>query len=466
MARRSLFLILFLFLLNAWVAPEVTRAQSHFSNCLNGTGNVFSATVVVPASSTPDINGDPLANGSEIAVFSSQAAFPDLCVGAMVWQGGHGYITVWGDDALTLNRDGLLTNETLYYRVWDSASQVEYRTELVTARYSQGNGRYGNDKIMILADLSVASLPLVPFTIEPANSAPAVSTNPLLKWHAAADAIDYRVQLALGTDTHFAHPLVDAVVSTTLFDGGALDLETMADYRWRVQARTPKGFTPWSETATFSTAAFDLTLKKVFLNRRGVKVAKLAWRVEQVPKGKVDMYMDSSFVKRTTNDGVAKQKIKTSGNGPYRIYMCRKNSTTFCSNTILADFSAAAVDLTEPDGDDDYDDYVSYSIGQEEPSALVAERLADVPEEVGLYATYPNPFNDVTTIAYGLPEQTHVTIDVYNMLGQRVKQLVSETVPAGRHTVQWQGGDMPSGVYICRLQADGAVLTRTVTIVK
>ncbi|MBN2416976.1 T9SS type A sorting domain-containing protein [bacterium] len=75
------------------------------------------------------------------------------------------------------------------------------------------------------------------------------------------------------------------------------------------------------------------------------------------------------------------------------------------------------------------------------------------PDDFTLYQNYPNPFNSGTTIAYDLPEQSHVTVTVYNMQGKRVVRLVSEEQPPGRYRIAWEGGDeygnpAASGIYI------------------
>ena len=230
---------------------QCAQAQSHFSSCLDGAGNIFNATVIVLVESTPEVNGTPLTAGSEIAVYSSDAQCPHLCVGMLVWQANHGFLAVWGDDDLTPERDGLLAGELLRYRVWDSAAGVEYGSESVQVNYVQGDGHYSDDAVMVLSELSV---------------------------------------------------------------------------------------------------------------------------------------------------------------------------------------------FVAPD--------------------------AKVPEEVQLYANYPNPFNDATTIAFGLPRKTHVTMKVYDLLGKRVATLLSEMFPAGRHEVRWRVRDVPSGVYLCRMQADGIVLRREFIVVK
>jgi hypothetical protein len=76
-----------------------------------------------------------------------------------------------------------------------------------------------------------------------------------------------------------------------------------------------------------------------------------------------------------------------------------------------------------------------------------------VPDEVFLDQNYPNPFNATTTIRFGLPERSHVTLTVYDLLGQEVARLADGIREAGRSTVVWDAGALPSGLYLCRLDA-------------
>ncbi len=82
------------------------------------------------------------------------------------------------------------------------------------------------------------------------------------------------------------------------------------------------------------------------------------------------------------------------------------------------------------------------------------------PGRFGLQQNYPNPFNAGTQIRFGLAAPGHVGLRVYNMLGQLVKTLVDEDLPAGEHQVLWggvdeQGRPLASGVYFYRLEAGG-----------
>ena len=85
---------------------------------------------------------------------------------------------------------------------------------------------------------------------------------------------------------------------------------------------------------------------------------------------------------------------------------------------------------------------------------------AGIPTSYALYQNYPNPFNPSTTIKFDLPVDSRVTVEVYNLLGQRVRTLVNETRKAGYHVAEWNGtGDagqlLSSGVYFLRIDAVG-----------
>jgi|GEM_PF-2467964 len=89
-----------------------------------------------------------------------------------------------------------------------------------------------------------------------------------------------------------------------------------------------------------------------------------------------------------------------------------------------------------------------------------------VPTTYALHQNYPNPFNPTTQIAYALPTQAHVTLKVYNLLGQEVASLVDEVREAGRHTVSWNAADQASGVYFYSLQTDDFSATKKMVFMK
>ncbi|GEM_PF-6767950 len=75
----------------------------------------------------------------------------------------------------------------------------------------------------------------------------------------------------------------------------------------------------------------------------------------------------------------------------------------------------------------------------------------EIPEYFELYQNYPNPFNPTTTLLYALPKDCRVVLEVYNLLGQRIRTLVDEEHRAGVHEVVFDGSDLSSGTYFYRI---------------
>ncbi|MBO6620974.1 MAG: T9SS type A sorting domain-containing protein [Balneola sp.] len=96
----------------------------------------------------------------------------------------------------------------------------------------------------------------------------------------------------------------------------------------------------------------------------------------------------------------------------------------------------------------------------------------NVPDEFNLYQNYPNPFNPSTTIGFDVPNgKTQIRLEIYNILGQRVKTLVNDVYSAGRYKVTWDGtnnigGRVSTGVYIYRIQAGDIVQSKKLTFIK
>jgi uncharacterized membrane protein len=82
----------------------------------------------------------------------------------------------------------------------------------------------------------------------------------------------------------------------------------------------------------------------------------------------------------------------------------------------------------------------------------VNELGSSIPSEYKLYQNYPNPFNPVTTFKYQLPGASHISLKVYNTLGQLLATLIDEIQQAGYKEVQWNASDVASGVYFYKLE--------------
>jgi hypothetical protein len=99
-------------------------------------------------------------------------------------------------------------------------------------------------------------------------------------------------------------------------------------------------------------------------------------------------------------------------------------------------------------------------------STSIEDDFSGAPTEIRLSQNYPNPFNPTTQIRYAMPEAGFVTLQVYNLMGQRVATLVNETVSAGNYTVNFDATGLASGMYVYRLQTANAVLTQQMMLVK
>ena len=94
----------------------------------------------------------------------------------------------------------------------------------------------------------------------------------------------------------------------------------------------------------------------------------------------------------------------------------------------------------------------------------VAER--SLPAAYFLDQNYPNPFNPSTAIAFALPRETRVTLEVYNLLGQRVALLVDDVRPAGYYSQRFDGSSFGSGIYFYRLNAGEVSFLKKMLLVK
>lgn len=101
---------------------------------------------------------------------------------------------------------------------------------------------------------------------------------------------------------------------------------------------------------------------------------------------------------------------------------------------------------------------------------IIHRKGANTPEElpstITLDQNYPNPFNPSTVIRYQLPEAAQVSLEVFDMAGRKVADLVNGQVSAGSHTVNFDASQLSSGIYMYRLQTGSTTLTRKLTVVK
>ncbi len=140
------------------------------------------------------------------------------------------------------------------------------------------------------------------------------------------------------------------------------------------------------------------------------------------------------------------------------------SSLEFCVSDILEN----GVSVYDPSANGD----PTWDCGTVAGGSIANNRGADqfgtlgLPEAFAIEQNYPNPFNPTTLINFAVPEAAHVSIKVYNLLGQEVATLVNEVRDAGNHTVNFDATNLSAGVYLYVMQSADFSVTKRMTLLK
>lgn len=111
------------------------------------------------------------------------------------------------------------------------------------------------------------------------------------------------------------------------------------------------------------------------------------------------------------------------------------------------------------------DFYVAH-FAVEVTSTVGVDETEELPTEYALYQNFPNPFNPTTNIKFALPNESNVTLKIYNILGEEVATLVNKVMNAGFHTVSFDASKLTSGMYIYRIEAENFVQVKKMLLMK
>jgi len=106
------------------------------------------------------------------------------------------------------------------------------------------------------------------------------------------------------------------------------------------------------------------------------------------------------------------------------------------------------------------------SVDVEAQSYDISFSDAPVPVKTELSDTYPNPFNPTTSINYGLQNDGHVEIMIYDAAGRLVKELVNQNQTAGYHSITWNASAQASGMYFAKMVAGDVIQTQKLVLMK
>ena len=89
-----------------------------------------------------------------------------------------------------------------------------------------------------------------------------------------------------------------------------------------------------------------------------------------------------------------------------------------------------------------------------------------LPNEFFLLAPYPNPFNSSITISYGLPVAALVSLQLYDIAGQKIKTMVNGCKQTGAYSATLKAANMPSGLYMVRLEASDQMIIQKIMLIR
>ena len=287
---------------------------------------------------------------------------------------------------------------------------------------------------------------------------PASVTNLNVSWTAPANAgppitdYDYRhrVTLSQGSWTE---------VTTTTITGLGTTIEGLAEdteYDVQVRATNDEGTSGWSDSGMGMRGTESGAIANAPENLQataGDAQATLTWSAPNNEVG-ADITGYAYRYKESGGDFTAYTDIPESGPSQAN---ARSYTVTELTNGLEYVFQVRA--LNEHGGGLPAEVVVML------PTVTNTEN-EELPAEVTLSANYPNPFNPETTIRYALPQAGEVRLVVYDLLGHEVAILVEGSKPAGNHTVRFRAGNLASGLYVYRLQAQNKTIVRTMILVK
>ncbi len=129
--------------------------------------------------------------------------------------------------------------------------------------------------------------------------------------------------------------------------------------------------------------------------------------------------------------------------------------TSLVSGVVTVDLD----DISRPQGN-------GYDIGCYEYSSTTGITEENIPEEFQLFQNYPNPFNPETVISWQSPVAGKNVLKVFNILGNEIATLVNKEMPSGKYEIKFDGSELPSGIYLIRLQVDSFVQTKKMSLIK
>jgi hypothetical protein len=286
-----------------------------------------------------------------------------------------------------------------------------------------------------------------PVLRSPANGTQVEPLVVMLQWSSVDKAVYYRLQVA--RDSVFSQ-LVKNDSTNVDTTRSIFGLSGATVYYWRVQALTVGGTSAFSAFWRFRTigdipGAVALTAPELD-SVIGQDSVRCVWRVATPAAIRYwfEVSVDSAFSLRTVDSTLVDTSAVVRSLINNRIYWWKVRAR---SNEAWGPFSEVrrfSAKLTN----------------------VADQNFQGIPTDWTLAQNYPNPFNPSTVIAFGLPHETDVRLDVFNTLGEFVETLVNEKMSAGYHTVRFDAATRASGIYFYRFQTPEKAFVKRMILLK
>jgi len=300
---------------------------------------------------------------------------------------------------------------------------------------------------------STQELPDQPVLVSPANGQLITSDSTTFVWRRSVPLID-RYWFAIAIDSLFSNSSIDSLLTDTLRTWDSLGHNQM--YWWRVRAHNDFGWGRFSEVRSFF--VFQKVPASPMLisppdSAFGISTSPiLSWNPSLGADSFALQLSDTSDFSRfvVNEDSLTETALEVTGLSNNVTYYWRVNATN---------------DL----GTSEWSDVWSFTT-----LVTTIDEEQQIPAEFSLSQNYPNPFNPSTVIRYELPERSHVRLEVFNPLGQRIAMLVDGDQEAGYHSTVLESrglarqtaGGLASGLYFYRLQAGSFVGTKKLIVLR
>ncbi len=299
-----------------------------------------------------------------------------------------------------------------------------------------------------MSDIVMVPVPVDPVPLSPADMAAGQRDSTLLIWQSESGLSSSHLQVSEtnvfdGTLYFESEGIRDSVFLMT-------GLASQSTYYWRVKTTNAGGISGFSEIYSFNTGEFPIPPVLAGPEHRSRNTAlelTFSWQpVSNADRYRIQIADEYEFPENTIvfdSTGITDTTVTIGGFEEY--------TTLYWHVQAYNDYGYST-----------WSEYWRFRTG----GASAIEPFALVPENYELKQNYPNPFNPVTHIAFSLPQREYVTLQIFNVQGQLIQTLLEQDLSSGRHQVDFDGSQLPSGVYLYRIQAGKYAKTKKMMLIK